>query len=726
MSGGPVLVVDDDMVSRHVLGQALARAKLDHVAVGSGAEALAHIERVHPSIVLLDLVMPQPDGYQILRILRARAETRDLPVVVLTALDAEDEVAKAFEAGADDFVRKPFKPVELVARVRGQLRLRAAMDQLAKKEKDAQVVLELTQALASNLDFRGILFTVVQRLAEVARVDRVSIILVREQENVGYVVAASDDEQLRDLPIELAKYPEIQQVLSSHRPFVIEDAATYPLMEIVRSSRQGATFSSLCILPILYEDRPLGVLFLRSKRLGAFGERELALCQTIASAMAIALRNARVLQSLRDQTQQVTVARFEAERRMRSLQRYADFFESSADGIVVIDPDGRLLFSNPKAREITGYEEQDLRGRRLGDIFAAEEEGRAHDLRAAFLQNRFPKDVDVRIKTKSGRHIVININTASVLREEGAVLASFRDVTKQRAVEAELVNTKDFLQRVIDSSFDAIISADMQGRVVLFNRAAERMYGKTSEEVVGTDVRTLYPEGTAKRIMQRIREGGGRIEDLRIEIVDGTGAEIPVSFAGALIMEGDTPVGSVGVFTDLREKMQMEQRLQQAQEQLLAQERQAIVAELAGAAAHELNQPLTSVRNYATLLRRLLASGTPSCAAAEVIEGEAERMAEIVRKIGKITKYETKSYVGKQKILDLDRASEDGVVVAPRADLEEGSSEDEDLGPSHPGVARREAEPTQRRECPGDQAPAAEQRGASGDWTGARTRAERE
>jgi PAS domain S-box-containing protein len=674
------LVVDDDMVSRHVLGQALAKAKLDHVAVGSGAEALAQIEKIHPSIVLLDLVMPQPDGYQILRILRARAETRDLPVVVLTALDAEDEIARAFEAGADDFVRKPFKPVELVARVRGQLRLRAAMEQLGKKEKDAQVVLELTQALASNLDFRGILFTVVQRLAEVAKVDRVSIVLVREQENIGYVVAASDDEHLRDLPIDLAKYPEIKQVLSNGQAFVIEDAATHPLMEIVRTSKRGATFSSLCILPILYEGKPMGVLFLRSKRPGAFGERELALCQTIASAMAIALRNARVLQSLRDQTQQVTVARFEAERRMRSLQRYADFFESSADGIVVLDADGRLLFSNPKAREITGYDENDLRGRRIGDIFAAEEERRAHDLRAAFLQGKFPKDIDVRIKTRSGKYLIINVNTASVLREEGAILASFRDVTQQRAVEAELVNTKDFLQRVIDSSFDAIISADMKGRVILFNRAAERIYGKSSSEVVGSDVRSLYPDGTARHIMKRIRAGGGRIEDLKIDIIDGTGAEVPVSFSGALIMEGETPVGSVGIFTDLREKKRMEQRLQQAQEQLLAQERQAIVAELAGAAAHELNQPLTSVRNYATLLRRLLQSGTPACAAAEVIEGEAERMAEIVRKIGKITKYETKSYVGKQKILDLDRASEEGVPVAAPASSEEREGEGEAEG----------------------------------------------
>jgi PAS domain S-box-containing protein len=533
------------------------------------------------------------------------------------------------------------------------------MDALARKEKDAQVVLELTQALASNLDFRGILFTVVQRIAEVAGVDRVSIVLVRDNDDVGYVVAASDDEHLRDLPIDLAKYPEIKEVLAKGAPLVVEDANAHPLMEVLRSAGQETPFSSLCILPILYEGKPLGVLFLRSRRASAFGERELGLTQTIASAMAIALRNARVLQSLRDQTQQVTVARFEAERRMRSLQRYADFFESSADGIVVVDAEGRLLFSNPKAREITGYDEHGMRGRRLGDIFASEQSGLAHDLRAAFLAGNFPKDLDVRIQRRDGAAIIVNVSTASVLREEGAVLCSFRDVTKQREVEAELVKTKDFLQRVIDSSVDAIISADMKGRVVLFNKGAERIYGRTAAEVVGSDVRKLYPEGTAQKIMRMIRAGGGRIEGLKVDILDHEGAVVPVSFGGALIFEGETPVGSVGIFTDLREKMRMEQRLAQAQEQILAQERQAIVAELAGAAAHELNQPLTSVLNYATLLRRLLQAGTPAGSAAEVIEGEAERMAEIVRKIGKITKYETKSYVGKQKILDLDRASEE-------------------------------------------------------------------
>jgi PAS domain S-box-containing protein len=652
-------VVDDDTVSRHVLIQALASADLPHVAVGSGTEALAQIEKTRPSLVLLDLVMPPPDGYQVLRILRARPETKDLPVVVMTALDAEDEIARAFEAGADDFVRKPFKTAELVARIRGQLRLRGVMDKLERKEKDGQVVLELTQALASNLDIRGILFTVVQRIAEVAKVDRVSIVLVRDQGEVGYVVAASDDEHLRDLPIDLTKYPEIRQALSSGEPVVIPDAATHPLLELVRHDSHALAFSSLAILPIIYEQRPMGVLFLRARQTFAFGEHELSLCKTVSNAMAIALRNARVLQSLRDQTQQVTVARFEAERRNRALQRYADFFESAADGIVVIDTEGRLLFSNPRARQITGYTEEDLRTKKLAELFDDGDVERGRALRDGFVVGRYPQGVDLSIRKKDGVHITLSINFSSVLREEDAVLCTFRDVTTERTVAAELIQTKNFLQRVIDSSVDAIISADMKGRVLLFNHAAEKVYGKTSGEMIGTHVADLYPEGNARQIMKLIRAGNGRVDGLKTDVVNATGERVPVLLSAALIYEGTVPTGSVGIFTDLRERVRMEQKLQQAQEQILAQERQAIVAELAGAAAHELNQPLTSVMGYAELLLRRVDKDkdSPAWNAAEVIYAEAERMAEIVRKIGKITKYETKSYVGRARILDLDKAA---------------------------------------------------------------------
>jgi PAS domain S-box-containing protein len=668
--GAPILVVDDDNASRRVLCEALDAADLESVGLSSGGEALQWLSRQVPSLMLVDLVMPEPDGYSILRAIRSRPALRDIPVVVMTSLEGDDEVTRAFAAGADDFVRKPFRAPELIARIRGQLRIREYLEALERRERDAQVVLELTQALSSSLDFRDILFTVVRRIAEVAKVERCSIVLVRDEGDVGYVVAASDDEHLRDLPIDLNQYPEIREVMSSGEPLVIRDTRTHPLLEVVRKGLPPAGFSSLSLLPILFEGKPMGVLFLRARHVLAFGAHELSLYRTIANATAIALRNARILQSLRDQTQQITFARFEAERRLKTLQRYADFFESAADGIVVIDSEGKLLFSNPRAREITGHSESDLIGRTLADLFAEDERDRAHAIRLGFQQGIYPQGVDIRIRRKDGAVVLLSVNTSSVLREENAILFTFRDVTQERATETELKQTKEFLERVIDSSVDAIVAADMHGRVLLFNRAAERCYGYLATEVVGKlNVSQLYPPGVAREVMRLIKSdmfgGVGRLEDYRCDMLGKEGERVPVSLSAALIYDDGKPVASVGLFTDLRERLQMQERLAAAQQELRAREKQAIIAELAGAAAHELNQPLTSVMGYAELLKRRLDRDTPAYSAAHVIVNEAERMAEIVRKIGKITKYETKSYVGAAKILDLDKASEETQPAGP-------------------------------------------------------------
>jgi PAS domain S-box-containing protein len=230
-----------------------------------------------------------------------------------------------------------------------------------------------------------------------------------------------------------------------------------------------------------------------------------------------------------------------------------------------------------------------------------------------------------------------------------------------RSVAAELRKTKEFLESLIEASVDAIVAADLRGIIILYNKGAERIYGHTREEVIGQmHVSRLYPDGVSREVMRRIRSpdygGVGRLEDMRSHAVDREGNLIPISLSAAMIYEHDEPTATVGIFTDLREKLLAEERLAQVQQKLEVSEKQALLAELAGTAAHELNQPLTSVMGYGELLIRRLAPGTPERNAAQVIMQEAERMADLVRKIGKITRYETKSYVGDQRILDLDRA----------------------------------------------------------------------
>jgi PAS domain S-box-containing protein len=249
-------------------------------------------------------------------------------------------------------------------------------------------------------------------------------------------------------------------------------------------------------------------------------------------------------------------------------------------------------------------------------------------------------------------------------------LLSFRDVTQARKMQEELVQTRNFLQSLIDASVDAIVAADMTGRIILFNAGAQRLYGHDPEDVLHKmNAKELYPGDGARAVGRMLashaRGGVGRLEPVRIEALDKHGNVFPISLTAATIYEDGVPVATFGIFADLRDRVRVEEQLAQAQEKLALSEKQALLAELAGATAHELNQPLTSVMGYAELLMRKIGADAPAYRAASVIQSEAQRMAEIVRKIGRLTRYETKSYVGEQRILDLDRASEDEPKTGP-------------------------------------------------------------
>jgi PAS domain S-box-containing protein len=676
-----VILIHPEPAEREALRRLLADADL-RPRVMDAEQVLAGGAAEDAGLLLLAVDGGEPEELALLERLRREPALCDVPIVALLRHEDDGTVSEVLDRGADDFILAPVRGPEMIARVGAQLRMRTYVEELAHEKHDAHVMLELTQALASSLDFREILYTVVRRIAEVIQVTRVSVVLAPEPEqgDVGYVVVASDDEQLSNLRLDLTKYPEIQEVLRSRRPLTISDAKTHPVLDGVREDVQLGELSTMSLFPIVWEDQAIGVLFLRAHaQRGALSDREVHFCQIVANATAVALRNARVMQSLRDHTQQITFARFEAERRLRSLKRYADLFASAAEGIAAVDREGHVLFANPRAHEILGREEPALSGARLPSLVHPDDRGKAQDLWEGFAVGEYPRGVDLRIRRSAGETIICSCSFAALVDGEGAVLISFQDVTEQRRTEAELVKTMEFLESLVDASVDGIIAADMEGNIILFNPSAERIYGYRAEEVIGRmSARDLYPGDGAHDVMRRLRSpeygGVGRLEPTLFEAKDRHGQILPIQISAAIIYEHGEPAATFGIFTDLREKLQVEERLAEAQEKLAFTEKQALIAELAGTAAHELNQPLTSIMAYAELLRRKLPTNSSEARAADVMVQESERMAEIVRKIGTITRYETKSYVGDQKILDLDKSSDaaDPAAALARTNAEDG------------------------------------------------------
>jgi PAS domain S-box-containing protein len=249
----------------------------------------------------------------------------------------------------------------------------------------------------------------------------------------------------------------------------------------------------------------------------------------------------------------------------------------------------------------------------------------------------------------------------SVLRSAAAL----RGAADDRAIAVELQRTKTFLERVVDASPDGIVAADMKGRIILFNRGAERITGWTAGEVVGRmNIADLYgSREMAREILRRLRspEHGevGRLGQTRARLMNRSGEAVPVALSAAIIYDGRQELATCGVFADLRDLLRVEERLAQAQAQLHVTEKQAIVSEVSGAMAHELNQPLMSVMGNAELLRRLVREMPKAGETVETILREAERMADIVKRIGRLSRYETKRYVGNTQILDLERSADD-------------------------------------------------------------------
>jgi two-component system cell cycle response regulator len=125
-----VLVVDDVPANVKLMEARLSAEYFDVVTALSGQEALAVCERAECDIVLLDVMMPDMDGFEVCRRLKANPSTHHLPVIIVTALDQASDRVKGLEAGADDFLTKPVSDIALVARVRSLVRLKMMTDEL--------------------------------------------------------------------------------------------------------------------------------------------------------------------------------------------------------------------------------------------------------------------------------------------------------------------------------------------------------------------------------------------------------------------------------------------------------------------------------------------------------------------------------------------------------------------------------------------------------------------
>ncbi|TQD26261.1 response regulator [Methanolobus vulcani] len=146
-----VLIVDDEQAIVELMGLYL-KSDYDVIPAYSGQEALDKVKSEKPDIILLDVMMPDMNGYEVCRVLKTSVETQFLPVVMVTALSGKDDRIKGIEVGADEFLGKPVNRLELVTRVKSLLRIKRLQDKVLAERNEAMNYLDVAGFVVFVLD----------------------------------------------------------------------------------------------------------------------------------------------------------------------------------------------------------------------------------------------------------------------------------------------------------------------------------------------------------------------------------------------------------------------------------------------------------------------------------------------------------------------------------------------------------------------------------------------
>lgn len=225
---GRLLIVDDNESNRDMLSRRLTAEGYDVLMAASGHQALELVKTEPVDLVLLDVMMPEMDGYEVLQHLKAHSSWRNIPVIMISALDEIESVVRCIERGAEDYLPKPFDPVLLRARIGACLEKKRLRDQEVLYLQDVAHVTDAAASVEAGQFEAEILADVARRPDELGRLARVFERMARE--------VAAREQQLKQ-QIQVLQI-EIDQVKKAHEVSAITDTEYFQgLLEKAKSLR---------------------------------------------------------------------------------------------------------------------------------------------------------------------------------------------------------------------------------------------------------------------------------------------------------------------------------------------------------------------------------------------------------------------------------------------------------------------------------------------------------
>ena len=328
--------------------------------------------------------------------------------------------------------------------------------------------------------------------------------------------------------------------------------------------------------------------------------------------------------------------------RKKIEEDYRRLFEHVGCGVYISTKEGKFLNANKALLDMLGYETKDefLKIDITRDLYLRPKDRRK--FQEMIERDGRVIDYEVDFKRKDNKSIAVLL-TAHVRYDQDGKVIGYEginvDQTLRKQMEKEIREAHDFLNQFIKSSPNAIMAADMKGNIFIWNMAAEETFGYRSEEVIGKmNLSQVYPEGMAKEVMKMMRTpeygGTGKLRSYPMVIERQDGEIIEGNLSAALIYDFQRKeTASVGIFVDLKERLEMEHKLRETQEKLLQSEKLAAMGKLTSQVAHELNNPLYGIMNTLELLKTEVSPQSKRRKILDMALSETVRLTDLLRKM---------------------------------------------------------------------------------------------
>ncbi|MCD4722398.1 MAG: PAS domain S-box protein [Desulfobacula sp.] len=325
-----------------------------------------------------------------------------------------------------------------------------------------------------------------------------------------------------------------------------------------------------------------------------------------------------------------------------SKESYQRLFTHVGCGVFVSSKKGQFLDVNPALLKMLGYQDKEefLSLDLATDVYLRPEDRRRYT--GIIEKKGRVVDYEVKWRRRDG-HILHILLTSNVRYDTNGVILGYEgivvDQTRRKKHENEIKEAHDFLDKIISYSPNAIMAMDMRGVIRLWNQGAEEIFGVKSTHVIGKmSIQQIFSKKVAKKVTEMMRDekfgGKGKLNSYPLNFKKDNGELVEGNLSVSILYdEKGNELATVGLFVDLKERLQTERDLSAARQHLLQSEKLAAMGRLTSQIAHELNNPLFGIMNTLELMKTEISPQNKRRKLLDMSLSEIERLADMLKKM---------------------------------------------------------------------------------------------